>query len=49
MEDNKPNLTRQTGTPVGDNQNVQTAGFNRANVNARRVVSKKKWPTLIER
>ena len=26
MEDNKPKLTRQTGAPVGDNQNVQTAG-----------------------
>ena len=26
MEDKKPKLTRQTGAPVGDNQNVQTAG-----------------------
>ncbi|MBQ0769219.1 MAG: catalase, partial [Bizionia sp.] len=26
MNDNKPKLTRQTGAPVGDNQNVQTAG-----------------------
>ncbi|MCB0387346.1 MAG: catalase, partial [Winogradskyella sp.] len=26
MKDEKPKLTRQTGAPVGDNQNVQTAG-----------------------
>ncbi|HLW42638.1 MAG TPA: catalase, partial [Flavobacterium sp.] len=26
MEENKNKLTRQTGAPVPDNQNVQTAG-----------------------
>lgn len=26
MEEKKSKLTRQTGAPVGDNQNIQTAG-----------------------